>query len=91
MKVRVVAATLLLATTSTFTIAVTDANAPLQLPRWFGDDMVLQTNSEYGARSFINGRANPGESVDVVVGKSSFPATADATGAWEVRKVIVVS
>jgi hypothetical protein len=27
--------------------------------RWFGDNMVFQINAEYGARSFINGRARP--------------------------------
>lgn len=33
----------------------------LQMPRWFGDNLVLQTNSQYGSRSFLNGKADPGE------------------------------
>ena len=48
--------------------------------------MVLQTNTEYGARSFLNGKAKPGEKVVVSVGKGGkFPATADATGEWAVQ------
>jgi alpha-galactosidase len=37
------------------------ANAVPILPKWFGDNMILQTNSEYGARSFLNGKADPSE------------------------------
>jgi sialate O-acetylesterase len=38
-----------------------------------------------GARSFINGLADPGESVVVQVGQAVFPATADSAGAWQVE------
>jgi hypothetical protein len=62
----------------------TGATAELQLPKWFGDNMVLQTNSEYGARSFINGLAKPDEAVDVQVGTAHFPATAGPDGSWQV-------
>ena len=42
-----------------------------------------QVNAEYGARSFLNGKANPGENVMVTFnGKSKFPAVADANGDW---------
>jgi hypothetical protein len=64
----------------------TTSIASLKLPAWFGDNMVLQTNAEYGSRSFINGLAKPGEAVTVHVGGRLFPAVADAkTGAWEVE------
>ena len=64
----------------------TTSTASLKLPAWFGDNMVLQTNAEYGSRSFINGLAKPGEAVTVHVGGRLFPAVADAkTGAWEVE------
>eukprot|EP01047_Picozoa_sp_COSAG01_P016121 COSAG01_NODE_819_length_13340_cov_133.198172_4_plen_117_part_00 len=53
---------------------------------------VFQTNSEYGARSFINGKARPGEHVIVsfgagfgTLGSGQFPAVADAHGDWEVE------
>eukprot|EP01043_Picozoa_sp_COSAG02_P098086 COSAG02_NODE_34259_length_486_cov_69.223932_1_plen_60_part_10 len=29
--------------------------AKVELPMWFGDNMVFQVNAEYGARSFLNG------------------------------------
>ena len=53
---------------------------------WFGDNMVFQVNAEYGARSFLNGKADPGEKVVVQFnGGSSFPAVADENGEWEVQ------
>ena len=56
------------------------------MPRWFQSNMVLQTNAEYGARSFLNGRAKPGEKVLVSVeGGGSFPSVADAAGEWIVQ------
>eukprot|EP00729_Bicosta_minor_P021314 gene21314-33467_t len=45
----------------------------LQMPRWFGDNLVLQTNSQYGSRSFLNGKADPGE------------CDTDASGNWEIQ------
>ena len=58
--------------------------AAVQLPRWFADEMVLQTNSQYGARSFLNGRARPGETVSVLWRGSTYSVAADEHGAWEV-------
>ena len=57
------------------------ALAEVEMPAWFGDNMVLQTNAEYGARSFLNGRAKPGEKVVVSVSADGrqFLATADFT------------
>ena len=66
------------------------ALAAVELPAWFGDNMVLQTNAEYGARSVLGGRAKPGEKVSVKnyhqheLG-GDFPATADADGVWQVQ------
>jgi hypothetical protein len=66
--------------------AVQIHDAAVSVPRWFGDNMVFQKNNEYGARSFINGRAKPGENVVVTFnGKSKFPAVADKNGEWEVQ------
>ena len=65
--------------------------AVVSVPRWFGDNMVFQSNAEYGARSFINGKARPGEHVSVefgsgfLAGGGLFPAVADANGDWEVQ------
>ena len=42
------------------------ARGAVRMPRWFSDNMVLQTNKEYGARSFLSGRANPSEEARVV-------------------------
>ena len=47
---------------------------------------VFQTNAEYGARSFLNGKARPGEHVTVSFQPGGrFPAVADANGEWEVE------
>eukprot|EP01063_Lacrimia_lanifica_P033445 TRINITY_DN5940_c0_g2_i1.p1 TRINITY_DN5940_c0_g2~~TRINITY_DN5940_c0_g2_i1.p1 ORF type:complete len:937 (+),score=234.67 TRINITY_DN5940_c0_g2_i1:46-2856(+) len=62
------------------------------LPSWFGDDMVLQTNSGSGLRSVLNGRAAPGETVTITEEgegprgtlAGNYTVTADARGAWEV-------
>jgi len=63
------------------------ALAEVEMPAWFGDNMVLQTNAEYGARSFLNGRAKPGEKVVVSISADGrqFPATSHADGTWEVQ------
>jgi hypothetical protein len=48
--------------------------------------MVFQTNAEYGARSFLNGKARPGEHVNVKFTPGGvFPAVADTKGDWEVQ------
>lgn len=66
--------------------AASKTAAAVQVPRWFGDNMVFQTNEEYGARSFLNGKARPGEHVDVKFTPGGvFPAVADANGEWEVQ------
>ena len=55
-------------------------SAPPSLPA------VFQLNAEYGARSFLNGKAAPGEKVVVKFnGQGSFPAVADPNGDWEVQ------
>ena len=52
---------------------------------------MFQTNDEYGARSFLNGRGRPGERVSVAFTAGAlfdsgvFPAVADAKGEWEVQ------
>ena len=62
------------------------AGAAVSVPAWFGDNMVFQVNAEYGARSFINGKAKPGEKVVVTFDQSQkFPAVADENGEWEVQ------
>ena len=65
----------------------------LALPKWFGNGMVLQTNAEYGARSFISGVAKPGSNVNVNVdGNRDFPAVADEdTGDEKISEVCIVS
>eukprot|EP01064_Diplonema_japonicum_P004283 TRINITY_DN1279_c0_g2_i1.p1 TRINITY_DN1279_c0_g2~~TRINITY_DN1279_c0_g2_i1.p1 ORF type:complete len:890 (+),score=242.98 TRINITY_DN1279_c0_g2_i1:48-2672(+) len=58
----------------------------VQMPNWFGDNMVIQTNEEYGARGFLNGKASPGEKV-VIQGTATntvYTVTADSSGDWEV-------
>jgi hypothetical protein len=58
----------------------------ITMPHWFGDNMVLQTNAEYGARAFLVGKAAPSEKVLVKFGEQSIPVIADATtGMFEVQ------
>jgi hypothetical protein len=52
-------------TTATFVVLARLALGGVQMPAHFGDEMVLQTNAEYGARAFLNGFADPGETVTV--------------------------
>jgi hypothetical protein len=59
--------------------------ATVQLPAWFGDNMVLQTNKEYGARSFLSGRADAGEAIYVTGGAGNYQTTADKFGTWKVQ------
>ena len=51
------------------------------------DNATLLAPQEYGARSFLNGKANPGEKVTVRFNEKGppFPAVADANGEWEVQ------
>ena len=58
------------------------------MPRWFGDNMVLQTNAEYGARAFLSGKAKPNETITVVLSPSGRPAQttrARSDGTFEVQ------
>eukprot|EP00937_MAST-01D_sp_MAST-1D-sp2_P002502 g2502.t1 len=57
------------------------ASATLRMPGFFGDDMVIQTRSEYGTRAFLNGFAAPNETVTISGG---YTVTADAGGEWAV-------
>jgi hypothetical protein len=50
----------------------------------FSDHMVLQTNSEYGARSFIFGFANPGEKITVDAPRGPYYNVADKNGRWSI-------
>ena len=67
------------------------AGAEVLMPGWFGDNMVLQTNGEYGARSFLSGKAAPGEIVTVAISPSSshfgnaYETAAEADGSWKVQ------
>ena len=57
-------------------VALPAADAAVRMPGIFGDGMVLQTNTEYGARAFLYGLADPGEKVTVLEGtRSLFPPT----------------
>ena len=69
------------------------ARAALVVPQVFSDGCVLQTNAEYGARSFIFGAASPGDAIVVELRDSAshqplggnYSTVADATeGAWRV-------
>jgi sialate O-acetylesterase len=73
-------------------------HASVALPKWFGDNMVLQTNAEYGARSFLNGKASPGEKVIVEVsaessisGGPTYTVVADQEGDWKVQLTPIYS
>ena len=71
---------------ATLCVMATQTWAKVELPMWFGDNMVFQVNAEYGAHSFLNGRAGPGEKVVVRFNNGgSFPAVADENGEWEVQ------
>jgi sialate O-acetylesterase len=56
----------------------------VKLPAWFGDGMVLQTNHEYGARSFLSGTASPHERVTITGGAGNYQTEASASGEWKV-------
>jgi len=70
--------------------------AAVSLPKWFGDNMVLQAHGEYGALPFLNGKALPGEKVTVKIffnskvgdddtSGPSFVTIADQDGNWKVQ------
>ena len=65
--------------------------AQLSVNQLFSDGMVLQTNAGYGARPFIYGTAEPGETVTIAgLSRRSargvpYPAVVDAGGSWRVQ------
>jgi len=58
------------------------ASATLRLPSIFSDGCILQTNHEYGARSYVYGTGEPGEQVTVTLGATKYSATADAASGY---------
>ena len=65
--------------------------AGLQMPAFFGDNMVLQTRSRGGDRAFLSGWAAPGESVSVhdtnagPYGQPLHLVTAAEDGSWALQ------
>jgi sialate O-acetylesterase len=65
--------------------------AELSLNQLFSDGMILQTNKDYGARSFVYGSGSPGEQV-LIAGLprrsakgQPYPTTVDASGKFRVQ------
>eukprot|EP00040_Diaphanoeca_grandis_P027821 m.159215 g.159215 ORF g.159215 m.159215 type:complete len:969 (-) comp31127_c1_seq1:249-3155(-) len=75
----------IMSTATLVLLCACQVSGSVRVPRWVSDNMVLQSNAEYGSRSFINGMADPGEMVSVTIGNAAFPATADANGEWEIE------
>lgn len=67
------------------TSIVACADGAVRMPRWFSDNLVLQTSDQYGARCFLNGVANPGETVEISGGTGSYTTFAESDGAWAVQ------
>eukprot|EP00756_Hemistasia_phaeocysticola_P021196 Hpha_TRINITY_DN15761_c6_g6::TRINITY_DN15761_c6_g6_i1::g.38595::m.38595/K07407/E3.2.1.22B, galA, rafA; alpha-galactosidase len=59
------------------------AGAKLVVPQWISDGMVLQTNHEYGARSFLNGVSDVGKVHVSAVGQT-YTVDTDSDGRWQV-------
>eukprot|EP01062_Namystynia_karyoxenos_P040648 TRINITY_DN2961_c0_g2_i1.p1 TRINITY_DN2961_c0_g2~~TRINITY_DN2961_c0_g2_i1.p1 ORF type:complete len:910 (+),score=243.65 TRINITY_DN2961_c0_g2_i1:97-2730(+) len=60
------------------------------VPPYVSDNMVLQTNTMYGARGFVDGWADAGESITIDVKYSAthteqFYTTADSSGRWHAQ------
>ena len=55
------------------------------MPPYFSDGMVLQTNTQYGARAFLNGWASPGEEISVDAPRGPYNVKAGADGRWRVQ------
>ena len=62
-------------------ISVTTLRANVTMPSIFGDHMILQQ----GVTIPVFGWADPGEQVQVALGKSQLRTTADAEGSWRVE------
>ena len=54
----------------------------VRMPRWFSDNLVLQTRDQCGVRCFLNGVANPGETVEISGGTVSYTTFAESDGTW---------
>eukprot|EP00050_Salpingoeca_kvevrii_P007394 m.295919 g.295919 ORF g.295919 m.295919 type:complete len:914 (+) comp13288_c0_seq1:1-2742(+) len=61
-------------------LAAAPIRGAVKMPGYFGDNMVLQTNAEYGARSFLNGFAAPHEQVSITVKEASSGSRSDEKG-----------
>jgi len=46
-------------------VLLSSCHAEIVLNQLFGDNMILQTNADYGARAFFYGTAKPGETVTI--------------------------
>merc|ERR1719201_200854 len=60
------------------------AFAAVRMPEIYGDNMVLQTNEEYGARAFLNGEADANELVTITANSAKYEVNADTNGNWKV-------
>ena len=61
------------------------ARAEVTLNSLFTDGAILQSRTQYGARSFVYGFARPGETVVVTGLASPLSAVADSSGAWRAQ------
>ena len=59
-------------------------SAVLQMPKWFGDNMVLEANHESGDLARLNGRADSGEQISITTLGKVYLVTADQNGDWTV-------
>ena len=68
-----------------------EARAELILPQIFSDGLVLQTNKDYGARSFIFGTGVPGEQILITglprrsANGVPYPGVVDPSGKFRVQ------
>eukprot|EP01060_Flectonema_neradi_P007276 TRINITY_DN15044_c0_g1_i1.p1 TRINITY_DN15044_c0_g1~~TRINITY_DN15044_c0_g1_i1.p1 ORF type:complete len:919 (+),score=125.18 TRINITY_DN15044_c0_g1_i1:59-2815(+) len=60
------------------------ASALLQMPKWFGDNMVLEANHESGDLARLNGKADAGEKVTITSLGRTYNVSADENGDWTV-------
>jgi sialate O-acetylesterase len=67
-------------------LVVKPAAATVQLPKWFGNGMVLQTSDSGGPPAFLAGRTvPPGEKVSITGDAGEHTVTSEAgTGRWKV-------
>lgn len=76
-------------------LLISIGNAKISMPSWFGSNMVLQSNAEYGARSFLNGKSSPLEKILVSVKSASKNTTyeiqANEEGVWKLQILVSTS